>query len=106
MTAGFSATDLSTELTTRIDGDASTDLEPDTLSTPIVGKDLHMSNSVDGQDLDDDLLEPGQNARTEARPVDIKAPRRPDGSRKDESSRQTSVPPAICVFARRTEYRF
>ena len=94
MTAGFSATDLSTELTTRIDGDASTDLEPDTLSTPIVGKDLHMSNSVDGQDLDDDLLVSGQNARTEARPVDIKAPRRPDGSRKDESSRQTSVPPA------------
>ena len=105
MTVGFSATDLSTELTTRIDGDASTNLEPDTLSTPIVGKDLHMSNSVNGQEPDDDLLVSGQNARTEARPVDIKAPIRPEVNRQDESQRQTSVPSAQ-VFARRTGYRF
>ena len=94
MTVGFSATDLSTELPAKIDGDASTNLEPDTLSTPIVGKDLHMSNSVNGQEPDDDLLVSGQNARSEVRQVDIKAPIRPEVNRQDESQRQSSVPPA------------
>ena len=94
MTVGFSATDLSTELTARIDCDASTNLEPDTLSTPIVGRDVYMSNSVNGQDQDDDLLVSGQNTRSEARPIDIRAPIRPDVNRQDESLKQTSVSPA------------